>query len=412
MTNAFTPDQLVLKDSWSDLSRIKPLPEIDEAKLNAYRLNRIRQELKANDAAFCVLLNPISLRYAINYRTYALFQSHIPTTYLFVPQDGPIVLYAAYGTAPGVDYTRPGRGLSFFDAGDELTTEAEKFAQDIIEYLKELGTDNRTVALEYVNPSITLALKKAGLNPIDGVTITERARVIKSDEEILCMRWAIDVAEHGITMMSKALKPGVREVELWALLNYTNLANSGDWHEGRMLASGERINPWLQEASDRKVQSGDLVGFDTDMVGPFGYFADVSRTLHCGPTAPTKRQKQLYQLAVEEITHNLSLVRPGISLKEFQQSAWPIPEEFQDNAYTCIVHAVGMCDEYPRINPLHRGPTPYENTLLEAGMVLCIESYIGAVGERDGVKLEQQVLVTDQGYELLSNYPFEETLLY
>jgi len=413
MTNTITPDQLVLNDTWSDLSRIKPLPQFDEEKLNSYRLDRIRQELKAKNAAFCVLLNPISLRYAVNYRSYGLFQSHIPTTYLFVPQEGPLVMHAAYGSSPGVDSVKAGRGLSFFDAGEQLESEANKFAADVQNYLNELGTDNRTVALEYINPTITLALQQAGLNPIDGVTISERARVIKSEEEILCMRWAIDVAEHGIAMMNKAIKPGVREVELWALLNYTNLANNGDWHEGRMLASGERINPWLQEASNRKVLSGDLVGFDTDMVGPFGYFADISRTFHCGPQAPTARQKQLYQLAVEEITQNLTLVRPGISLKEFQQAAWPIPEEFQVNAYTCIAHAVGMCDEYPRINPLHRGPTPYEDDQLAAGMVLCIESYIGAVGERDGVKLEQQVLVNDskQGYELLSTYPFEEKLL-
>ncbi len=234
--------------------------------------------------------------------------------------------------------------------------------------------------------------------------------MIKSAEEISCMRWAIKVAEHGITKMQQAIRPGVSELQLWALLNYTNLANNGDWHEGRMLASGPRINPWLQEASARKVEAGDLVGFDTDMVGPYGYFADISRTMHCGPGAPTKRQRALYQTAVAEIEHNLQLVKPGITLKQFQEQAWPIPEEFQQNAYTCICHAVGMCDEYPRINPAHRGPTPYDDTI-EPGMVLCIESYIGAVGERDGVKLEQQVLVTDTGYELLSTYPLDDKLM-
>ncbi|GIS88599.1 MAG: hypothetical protein CM1200mP18_13090 [Gammaproteobacteria bacterium] len=58
------------------------------------------------------------------------------------------------------------------------------------------------------------------------------------------------------------------EAQLWGLLNYANLANNGDWHDGRMLASGPRINPWMQEATLRRVESGDLVGFDTDMVGP------------------------------------------------------------------------------------------------------------------------------------------------
>ena len=69
-----------------------------------------------------------------------------------------------------------------------------------------------------------------------------------------------------------------------------------------------------------------------------------------------------------------------------------------------------MCDEYPRINPGHRGPNPYDG-VLEPGMVITVESYMGPKGERDGVKLEEQVLVTQSGHEVLSSYPFEQDLL-
>jgi Xaa-Pro aminopeptidase len=69
-----------------------------------------------------------------------------------------------------------------------------------------------------------------------------------------------------------------------------------------------------------------------------------------------------------------------------------------------------MCDEYPHIHPKFRGPLHYDEAL-QTGMVVCVESYMGAVGERDGVKLEQQVLVTDEGYELLSLFPYEEDLI-
>ena len=95
---------------------------------------------------------------------------------------------------------------------------------------------------------------------------------------------------------------------------------------------------------------------------------------------------------------------------EFQQRAYDVPEAFRANAYTCVIHGVGMSDEYPRVNPAFRGPNPYDGTL-EAGMVVCVESYAGAVGERDGVKLEQQVLITDDGYEMLSGFPLEADLL-
>ena len=138
---------------------------------------------------------------------------------------------------------------------------------DVSEFLKEIGTDNRRIAVEYVNPSLTQALLQRGLEVVDGVSVAEEARIVKSPEEISCIRWAVEVAEHGISQVKSMLRPGVTELQLWGLINYTNLANNGDWHNGRMLASGPRINPWLQEATDRTVEAGDLVGFDTDMPG-------------------------------------------------------------------------------------------------------------------------------------------------
>jgi len=408
--NQFSPDRLVSQDDWSDLTRVKSAPAIDIERLHSHRLARLRSCIQETGAAMCLLVNPVSLRYAVDYRAYALFQSHIPTAYLFVPVDGPVVIHGALDSAPMADEFRKAWPISYFDGATELESNAKKLARDVVNYLKEIGTDNRRVAVEYVNPSITQALEAAGLEVIDGVLASENARVIKSEDEINCIRWAVAVAEHGIAKLKTAVHAGVTEAQLWGLLNYANLANNGDWHDGRMLASGPRINPWMQEATLRRVESGDLVGFDTDMIGPQGYCADISRTLHCGPAMPTRRQKELYRLALDEIEHNLQLIRPGITLDAFQEQAFVPPEAFHQNAYTCVIHGVGMCDEYPRVNPIFRGPNPYSGTL-EAGMIICVESYMGAVGERDGVKLEQQVLVTSDGYEMLSSDPLEPSLL-
>ena len=403
-------DRLVFDDDWSDLTRFQEMPQIDLERMSRYRMDRLKQQLQLHDAAMCILVNPISLRYAVDYRSYMLFQSHIPTVYLFLPQDGPTVLYGCYYDVPQVNDFRPGKPHAFFEGGTNIDVGARGLADDVVAYLDEIGSTNRRVAIEYVNPSVTQALEARGIEVIDGVRIAELARLIKSEDEIACMRWAIAVGQHGVDMLSRALRPGVTELQLWGLLNYTNIANNGDWHEGRMLASGPRINPWLQEASERKIESGDLVGFDTDMVGPFGYFVDLSRTFHCGPAKPTRRQKEIYRMAVDEVEHNLKLVYPGMTLKEMQQRAYPVAEECQENAYVCIMHAVGMCDEYPMVKPLFREENPYDCTL-EAGMVVCVESYMGPSGERDGVKIEQQVLITEDGYELLTTYPYEEALL-
>ncbi|MGD9636410.1 MAG: M24 family metallopeptidase [Pirellulales bacterium] len=405
------PDRMITNDDWSDLSRQRPMPEIDRNRLHRYRTKRLKEALVRHDAAMCLLVNPISLRYAVDFRSYPLFQSHIPLAYLFFPQEGPSVVHGVFGPLPtAADSVRPARPLSYFEGADTLAETARLLADDIVQFLSEIGTTNRRVAVEYVNPSLTQALLQRGIEVIDGVLVSEEARVIKSEDEIACIRWAVLVAELGMAKMKEALRAGVSEVQLWALLNYTNLANDGDWHEGRMLASGPRVNPWGQEATPRIIESGDLVGFDTDMVGPMGYFADISRTFHCGPTPPSARQKQLYRLALAEIEHNLRLVRPGVSLSDFQERAWPVPEEFQKNAYSCVIHGVGMCDEYPQVRPVFRGPAAYEGILRE-GMVICVESYMGAVGERDGVKLEQQVLVTKEGCEIMSTFPMEAALV-
>ena len=404
------PDSLIRDDDWSDLTQHRQPEPVDDERLHRWRLSRLRGQLEKTGAAMCLLVSPVSLRYAVNYRDYPLFQSHMPQTYLFLSMEGPTVIHGAMGGSSWADDTRAGRPISFFDGAERLGEYAGQLADDVVNYLKEIGTDNRRVAVEYINPSITRAFLSRGLEVIDGVLISEPARVIKSPDEINCIRWAVAVAEHGIARLKQALRPGVSEVKLWGLLNYTNLANNGDWHEGRMLASGPRINPWLQEASPREVQSGDLVGLDTDMVGPRGYFADVSRTFLCGPARPTARQRELYQLAWEEISHNLALIRPGLSLSEFQKCAYVPAEEFHQNAYPCVIHGVGMSDEYPQVKPAFRGENPYDG-VIEKDMVICVESYMGAVGERDGVKLEQQILVTKSGYELLSLSPLEAELM-
>ena len=397
------------RDDWSDLTQYLERPPVDVERLKSWRMGRLKQKMRQHDVALCMLVNPVSMRYAVDYRNYALFMSHIPSTYLLLPLEDTFAICNGFEPNLPGENVRAGTPISYFYGGEELPQLAENLADEIVAYLDEIGTSHRRIALEYINPGIVLALAKRDIEVVDGVLITEGARVIKSEDELACIRWAMRVAEFGADKLRQALRPGVSELQLWALLNYTNLANNGDWHDGRMLASGPRINPWLQEASERKLESGDLMGFDTDMVGPMGYFADLSRTFHCGPARPTARQKQLYQFAMQEIEHNLGMLKPGVTFNNLQQNAWPVPEEFQHNAYPCIIHGVGMCDEYPNILPVFRGENVYDGELLP-GMVLCIESYIGAVGETDGVKLEQQVVITEDGYELITEYPFDDNL--
>jgi len=95
-----------------------------------------------------------------------------------------------------------------------------------------------------------------------------------------------------------------------------NHRNGGESMETRLLTSGGRANPWYQECGEKLIRAGDLVAFDTDMIGPFGYCCDISRTFHCGSGKPTDEQKRLYYLARAEIELNIALLEPGVSFRE------------------------------------------------------------------------------------------------
>ena len=152
---------------------------------------------------------------------------------------------------------------------------------------------------------------------------------------------------------------------------------------------------------------GDLVAFDTDMIGPFGFCADISRTWICGDARPDDEQRRLYEAAYTEVHENLRMVRAGAAFSELTTRGYKQSAEFIQNRYPCLAHGVGMSDEYPVIFYREDFPTNGYDGELQANSVLCIESYVGADAGRNGVKLEQQVLVTETGYELLSEYPLE-----
>lgn len=159
------------------------------------------------------------------------------------------------------------------------------------------------------------------------------------------------------------------------------------------------------------IKPNELIALDTDVVGCHGYYSDFSRTFHAGPDPPSEAQKELYSAAYAQITHNIGVLRLHMTFREFAEKAWDIPEKYNKNRYILLAHGCGMACEYPDL--YHTGDfddAGYDG-VIEPGMVLCVESYIGADGGKEGVKLEQEVLITETGVEVLSEFPFEKRLL-
>tara|TARA_Y100000590_G_scaffold240556_1_gene270495 strand:- start:439 stop:1419 length:981 start_codon:yes stop_codon:yes gene_type:complete len=323
---------------------------------------------------------------------------------------GPVILYE-YFNCEGlsshlnlIDEIRPAITWDYFSNGDQAGIQLEKWINEIND-LTSSYCKSKKLAIDVINgPSVT-ALNKNGIEVVDAKLILEQARVIKSPEELKCMKAAIEVAEIGVAKMRNELKAGMTEDELWSILHKTNIEHGGEWIECRILSSGERTNPWMQESSNKIIQSGEMVSFDTDMVGPYGYCADISRAFVEGHKF-NNDQKKLYQMAVEQISHNVRLIKAGVSFKEFTEKSWVLPEEYYGNRYSVMVHGIGLCDEWPAI----RYPTDggERSGTFEKNMTITVESYIGKTGGKEGVKLEQQYLVGENNLELMSHHPLED----
>ena len=383
--------------------------EIDFNKLRSYRLDRVKKELEKNNLEACILFDPVNVRYALDSINMSVYNMHNLTRYCFVPVNGPVILYEYFNCEKMsehlnlIDEIRPAITWDYFSNGDQAEAQLKKWINEVND-LSNSYFKSKKIAIDVINGPAVSALNKIGIEVVDAKLILEQARVIKSSEELKCMKAAIEVAEIGIMKMRNELTAGMTEDELWSILHKTNIEHGGEWIECRILSSGVRTNPWMQESSNKIIQSGEIVSFDTDMVGPYGYCADISRTFVEGNKF-NDNQKKLYLMAVEQINYNSRLIKPGISFKEFTEKSWVLPEEYYGNRYSVMVHGIGLCDEWPAI----RYPTDggERSGIFEKNMTITVESYIGKVGGNEGVKLEQQYLVGQNGLELMSHQPLE-----
>jgi len=384
--------------------------EINFQKLRSYRLDRVKKELEKNNLEACILFDPVNIRYALDTVNMSVYNMHNLTRYCFVPVSGPTILYEYFNCEilskhlNLIDEIRPAITWDYFSNGDQAGTQLKKWINEI----KDLSNSyfkSKKIAIDVINGPAVTALNESDIEVVDAKLILEQARVIKSPEELKCMKAALDVAEIGVTKMRNELKAGMTEDELWSILHKTNIEHGGEWIECRILSSGERTNPWMQESSNKIIQRGEIVSFDTDMVGPYGYCADISRTYVEGHKF-NDNQKKLYQMAVEQINHNYRLIKPGTSFKEFTEKSWKLPEEYYGNRYSCVLHGIGLCDEWPQIKyPTDGGQREGH---FEKNMTITLESYIGKVGGKEGVKLEQQYVVGENNLELMSHHPLED----
>ena len=409
-------DSLRLARNTTGIGQHDAEPQIDMVRMRGYRLGRVQKMLQERDLAGVLLYDPINVRYANGSSNMQVWMLHNQHRYCWVPATGKTVLFdypPAVHLAKHLETIgdiRLARIWTYFSAGDRYEERVVTWADELADVIRETAPGNTRIAADHLDMLGGKALEDRGFSVHNGQEVMERARSIKNDEELKAMLIAISVCEAGMAKMQQEMRAGITENQLWSHLHQVNIAMGGEWIETRLLASGGRTNPWFRESSDRVIRAGELVAFDTDLIGPFGYCSDISRTWFCGPGKPSDEQKRLYSYAYQQIQANIDEFRPGRTFQEIAESSWRIPNEFVARRYGSMTHGVGMADEWPLVTFSDNAERSSPG-VVEAGMTVCVESYIGAEDGNEGVKLEEQILVTDQGPQRLSTYPYEDELL-
>ncbi|WP_419905892.1 M24 family metallopeptidase [Kiloniella sp.] len=288
-----------------------PVPHETLLKARRYRISRIRELLVENECGAILLYDPVNIRYAFDCSNMQFWTAHNPIRYALIFADGPGIMFEFKSCEhlneglEGIDEVRVAKGWMFMGAGDRVSEYVGNWADEIADLIQQYGGGNKRLAIDRMEPEGVFALQERGSVIVEGGQITERARSIKSPEEIELMRWTIRVCEAGMARIFEHSYPGVTEQELWAHLHFENARSGGDWLETKLLTCGSNTNPWYKECSDRPCQAGEMISFDTDMIGPYGYCADLSRAWTCGHTPMNDKQMELYSAALDQINHNL-----------------------------------------------------------------------------------------------------------
>lgn len=389
---------------------------IDMKTLNHKRLAATRGMLGDLGYGACLLFDPYHQRWATGSRNMFLYFLRNATRYIFIPVEGPVICFDYPGSAHAsltvdtIDESRLAK-LTWASVQLQSAERSNAFGEEIADLMREYAPGESRIAIDRCTLTTARVLERAGLTVLECHEDMIRLRMVKMPEEIACLQASMMATQIAVNTVRDAVRPGVSEQKLFGLMMGKLIEEGGDFIKTRLVSTGARTNPWFSEASDYQVSAGDLIGLDTDAIGCNGYYADMSRTFFCGPGRPTPRQQSLYSMAWEQVHHNMSLIRPGVAFREIAERAWKIPDAYMDQRYPSVVHGVGMHGESPVIVHGVDWDDFGMDGVIEAGMTLAVESYIGEQGGPDGVKLEQQVLVTETGVELFSTYPFEENLL-
>ena len=283
-------------------------------------------------------------------------------------------------------------------------------AREVKEVLDQVGVSGEPLGLDIAEMPMVFELQRLGIDVRDGQQAMLDARQIKSADEILLLSTAAAMVDGVYQTVYEALKPGVRENEIVALVNEQLYRMGSDDVEGVNAISGERCSPHPHIFSDRMIRPGEQAFFD--IIHSFnGYRTCYYRTFCVGRA--TQSQRDAYKQAREWMDGAIALVKPGISTDQIAR-LWPEATEFgfadEMEAFGLqFGHGLGLAlHERPIISRLNSLDQPVE---LKEGMVFALETYCPADDGHSAARIEEEIVVMADGPQLLTLFPAEELIV-
>ena len=283
----------------------------------------------------------------------------------------------------------------------------DDFAREFASVLDEHGVRNKPIGVDIMDVPLLKAMQSVGIQIEDGQQVMLDARQVKTADEIELLKMAAGMADAAFADLCDAIRPGIRENELQAIASDSLHRLGSDQIEYVNVASGERTNPHPHTTTDRMIRPGDLVYIDL-MHSFNGYRTCYYRTFMCGE--PTPEQIRVYNQTIAWLDAGIEQVKPGSTTADIA-AAWPTAQElgFADEAAAFALqfgHGIGLSIwERPVVSRLFSLKDPFP---LEVGNVFALETYCGTPDGSFGARVEDEVVVTPNGHEVITKFPRNE----
>jgi Xaa-Pro dipeptidase len=387
---------------------------VDFRRMHRYRLGRATAALEASELGALLVLDVNNIRYLTSTKIGEWERDKL-CRFALLPRGGDPILWdfgsAAVHHRMYVPWLKPENckaGLLGMRGTIPPSFGLMKHhAEEIASILREAGVADMPVGVDLIEPPMMFELQKAGLTIVDGQQTMLEAREIKNIDELALLNRAAAMVDGAYHMISEELKPGVRESDIVAMATEFLYRNGSDDVEAINAISGERCNPHPHNFTDRMIRPGDQAFFDI-LQAFMGYRTCYYRTFNVGRATPA--QHDAYKLCREWLDSAIALIKPGVSTDKVA-SVWPKAEEFgfpdELSAFGLqFGHGLGLAlHERPIISRVISLDHPME---IKEGMVFALETYCPAKDGISAARIEEEVVVTNDGCRVISLFPAEE----